>query len=92
MMLGLNDRIQARSDLLSVSMDGEMVILHTEKGVYLNLNDTATEALRLLETAKRVDELCDELVGIFNAPREEIERDILDLAQKMVEADLVRIV
>ncbi|WP_445681338.1 PqqD family protein [Radicibacter daui] len=91
-MLGLNDRVQARPDLLSVSADGEMVILDTENSVYLNLNETAAEALRRLETAKRLGELCDELVEVFDAPREEIERDVLEITRKMVEADLVRIV
>ncbi|MGE4220719.1 MAG: PqqD family protein [Alphaproteobacteria bacterium] len=91
-MLGLNDRVQARTDLLSVSADGEMVILHMEKGVYLNLNNTAAEALRRLETPKRLGELCNELVEVFDAPVEEIESDILELARQMVEADLIRIV
>ena len=91
-MLSVNDRLQARTNLLSVSIDGEMMILNTEKGIYVSLNDTAAEVLRQLENPRTIVDLCEGLVAVFDARGEEIESDILELARRMIDADLVRIV
>jgi hypothetical protein len=70
----------------------ETVMLNLTTGKYHGLNPTATRMLATLERSGTVAEALAELIGTYNAPAEEVERDLRGLCDALLERQLIVLV
>ena len=75
-------------DAVFRDLDGEAVILHLGSGTYFGLNAVGTRIWQLMEQDGRLTTVLDCLRSEYDAPSDVLERDLLDLVTRLVEARL----
>jgi len=86
----IDSLISAHEDVVAREVGGETVLLHLGSGTYFGLNAVGGRLWQLLDAGDQsIAGLCDVLAEEFDAPREVIEQDVLQLAAALVENGLV---
>jgi hypothetical protein len=75
-------------DAVFRDLDGEAVILHLDSGTYFGLNAVGTRIWQLMERDGRLTAVLDDLSTEYDAPPDVLERDLLDLVARLVDARL----
>jgi hypothetical protein len=75
-------------DAVFRDLDGEAVILHLDSGTYFGLNAVGTRIWQLMEREGRLTAVLDDLRAEYDAAPDVLERDLLDLVARLVEARL----
>jgi hypothetical protein len=75
-------------DVLVRDVDREAVLLDLEAGTYFGLNGVGTRIWHLLERDGRLKTVFDALCEEYEAAPDDIERDLLALVTRLVEARL----
>jgi hypothetical protein len=75
-------------DAVFRDLDGEAVILHLDSGRYFGLNAVGTRIWQLLERDGRLTAVLDDLRAEYEAAPDVLERDLLDLVSRLVDARL----
>jgi hypothetical protein len=75
-------------DAVFRDLDGEAVILHLDSGLYFGLNAVGTRIWQLLERDGRLTAVLDDLRAEYEAAPDVLERDLLDLVSRLVDARL----
>ncbi|WP_431860935.1 PqqD family peptide modification chaperone [Azospirillum sp.] len=82
-------RLRRAADVLAAEVDGEMVMMDVEKGVYFGLDAIGTDIWKRLEAPATAAELADTLSRDYDADPATIERDVLALLSSLSEQGLV---
>jgi hypothetical protein len=69
-------------------LDGEAVILRLDSGTYFGLNAVGTRIWQLMERHGRLAAVLDDLCAEYDAAPDVLERDLLDLVGRLVDARL----
>lgn len=87
----LTDRLSASNDVVAREVGGETILLDLASGTYFGLDPVGARIWTLIEEAAgfTLSQVCDALFEEFEVSREELERDVLDLAEKLTEHRLV---
>ena len=86
----LSDTFTVSEEVVAREVGGEMVLLDLESGQYFGLDTVGARIWELLSKRPHsLEELCDVIEAEFDAPRSQIEADLLALAQQMSEQDLI---
>ena len=85
------DRIVVVDGVMARQVGEQTVILDLASGTYFGLDTVGTFAWRLIEQGKSFDEICAGVFEAFEAPREEIERDLGELVDRLWEKKLIRL-
>lgn len=89
----LNDVIGASEDVVAREVSGETIMLDLESGLYFGLNSVGGRVWQCIESdACSIAKICDAIEEDFDAPRAEIERDVLALCDDLAERNLISIV
>jgi len=67
----LNTRVARSEEVLTSEVDGEVVMMSIEQGIYSGLDGIGSEIWGLLDSPLTVLEICDELMARYN-----VERDV----------------
>jgi hypothetical protein len=76
-------------DTVSRELDGEAVILELGSGTYFGLNAVGTRIWQLIGQHGRLAIVLDELCQEYDADRDVLQRDLLELVGRMADARLV---
>jgi pyrroloquinoline quinone biosynthesis protein D len=82
-------RLARGAKLREDSARGRWVVLAPER--MFVPDETALEVLKLLDGARSVDAVVDELAARFAAPREEIAGDVLEMLRDLAEKGVVTV-
>ncbi|HYH37821.1 MAG TPA: PqqD family peptide modification chaperone [Azospirillum sp.] len=82
-------RLKRADDVLATEVDGEMVMMDIEKGVYFGLDAVGTDIWKRLEAPVTAAELAEGLSLDYDADPATIERDVLALLTAMADQGLV---
>ena len=85
----LSDRIRIPEEVLARQVGEETVMLQLAKGTYFGLDPVGTRVWQLLREGRTLEQACDVMVEEFDVSREDVERDLLDLAQDLVRQGLI---
>jgi len=85
----LSDRIRIPEEVLARQVGEETVMLQLAKGTYFGLDPVGTRVWQLLCEGRTLEQACDVMVEEFDVSREDVERDLLDLAQDLVRQGLI---
>lgn len=89
--LDRSSRICRRPTVLATEVEGEVVMMDMENGLYFGLDAIGTDIWRRLETPMSVAELAAILRKEYAADTETIEHDVLVLISQMAERGLVEV-
>ncbi len=78
--------------LQTANVDDDIVILNMTTNSYVALDDIGRRIWELIETPRRVEELCTQLTGEFNGVPERIQTDVLSFLNELESEKLVRVV
>lgn len=82
-------RVQRATTPLATEVQGKMVMMDVEKGVYFALDVIGTDIWHRLAQPVLVTDLVAGLERDYDAPADTIERDVLAPLSRMVERGLV---
>lgn len=82
--------VVATSDHVACTVEGEAVILQLQDGVYYGLNTVGTRVWEFIQAPRRFSEIVDCVLGEFDVPRADCERDIAELLGELRSRGLAR--
>ena len=68
----------------------EAILIHLNTGVYYSLNDVGTSFWNLMDGQRTIGECAEAIAAEYNAPREVVLADLLELADELAAEDLAR--
>ncbi|AWK88543.1 PqqD family protein [Azospirillum thermophilum] len=89
--VGPSATVVRNDEVLAAVVDGELVLMSVEQGLYFGLDPIGADIWRRMETAVRVSDLCACLVADYDGDPMQIERDVLDLLGRMADRKLVSV-
>jgi len=87
--ISLDDRFACNEEILSNTIDGEVVMMSIEQGYYYGLDEIGSQIWEKLKTGVTLRNIVDQLLQDYDVNREKCERDLLKLMDDLVENDLV---
>ncbi len=87
--MDLNTRIQQREGVIHTEVNGEMVLMHVERGFYFSLNEVGAFIWKNIVKAESLAGLCSLVQQEFDVAEDQCREDILALAEKLGEEGLV---
>lgn len=86
----LDTVLSPSGEVLFQEIDGEAVILDLASEQYFGLDEVGTRIWSLLDGNAKLAIVLDALSAEYDAPADRIQADLLALAQRLLEAGLVR--
>jgi len=85
----VSDRVRIPPEVLARQVGEETVMLDLAKGAYFGLDSVGARIWQLLQEGKSLEEVRDAMADEYDAPPEEIERDLLALADNLLSDGLL---
>jgi hypothetical protein len=79
------------NNIIFSEMDGETVMMSVEKGEYYGVNPIGSRIWALLETPKKVSELCAALLPDYDVTAEQCSRDVMVFLSEMTEKGVIKV-
>lgn len=79
------------SEPFSAEIDGQMLLMGVDQGLYFGLDEIAGDIWRRLEFPIAVADLCAGLATDYDGESEVITRDVIDLLTRMANRGLVKV-
>jgi hypothetical protein len=89
--LSTDSIVSAVGGQLSADLEGEIVVLHLESGVYYGLSDVGARIWELIQNPISVGDVRDALLGEYQVEAAQCERDLLALLTELKAHELVEI-
>lgn len=83
--------VRKKDDVFAGVVDRETVAMNIQNGKYYHLNETGSRILDLLEEARSVKALCEELNTLFRAEGGVPEQEVVDFVGEMADLGLLAI-
>lgn len=90
--VSLSSRVVASRQQTSTEVDGEVVILNFDQGMYYGLDTVGAFVWKLLAKPREVEELRDAIVDEFDVPPDVCEGDLRELLVDLGDAGLIETV
>lgn len=89
--LNLNSLVSRSENVVDSTIDDEVVMMSIEHGTYSGLDTVGSEIWRLIETPKRVSEICDALMTRFDVEEERCQKDVLAFLSDLASDDTITV-
>ena len=87
------DSIVTHSDQqVGCRVDSEVVLMSVENGEYYNLNPVASDIWEMLIAPASISQIVDMAMERYTVEQDICKQDILDLVNKLISKDLVKVV
>jgi hypothetical protein len=83
--------ISRNASVLTAEVEGEIVMMSIEKGLYFGLDDIASDIWKRIEPPCSFGALVDRLVADYEADRATVAADVQTLLGRMAAQDVVRL-
>ena len=91
-LIRMDSKIVRDNEIIFSEMDGETVMMSIEKGEYYGINPIGSRIWGLLDSPKKVSELCDTLLPDYDVTPEQCAQDVLSFLNRMAEKGIIKIV
>lgn len=91
-MISLTTRLALHAQVRFRRFEDEGILLDQKSGEALVVSDVATRLLELSDGSRTLKDAAEVLSSEYDAPREQIEVDVLRFAGELVEGGLVSVV
>lgn len=89
MSLPPSTRFAVPDHVLVRELGGESVLLNLDTETYFGLDETGTRFWAALTSYPSLEEACRALDGVWDVDAERLERDVVELAEALVEKGLL---
>ncbi len=72
-------------------LSGESVLLQLDEGIYYGLDDVGTRLWQLMLEHKQLQQAFEAALAEFDVNADDLRRDLLDLAQQLVDRGLLSV-
>ena len=86
----MNRRFERDPGLIWADMDGETVMMSTEKGEYFGLGGIGSRIWELLEEPVTATRICEQIVAEFDVDAGACEADVVEFLSQLLEIELIR--
>ena len=87
--MNLSDKVTIPAQVMAREVGDETVILDLANGTYYGLDKVGARIWQLMAEGQTLMQVCEAMLAEYEVTREEIERDVLALAQTLMERKLV---
>jgi hypothetical protein len=87
--MNLTDKVVIPAQVMARQVGDETVILDLASGTYFGLDPVGARIWELMGEGKTLAQVCDVMQAEFEVTREDIERDVLDLVEKLHAQQLI---
>ena len=87
--MNLYDRLEISSEVVAREVGGETMLLDLVSGDYFSLDAVGGLVWQALEDGTSLAEVCDRIEAAYDVARDQLERDVLALADQLHEQGLV---
>jgi hypothetical protein len=87
--MNLTDKPTIPAQVMARQVGDETVILDLGSGTYFGLDPVGARIWQLIGERMTLGEICDTMLDEYDVSREQLERDVLDLADKLLEQKLI---
>jgi hypothetical protein len=91
-VVSLTDKVAWSDDQVGATMGGDFVLMSVATGKYYGLDSISSEIWRRIEQPTPVTTLCSGLVADYAAQVQEVERDVLQLLNRFLRENLIKVV
>ena len=89
--MNLSSKITIQAYVMARQVGEETVILDLVGGNYFGLDPVGARIWQLMSGDKTLAEVCETMLAAYEVSREDIERDVLALAQNLLSKKLISI-
>ena len=89
MQISLTDSVKRRADVLSTIVDGCVVLLDSNRQVFVGFDDIGTFIWQAVEMPTAVADLCVSLSKCYAAERSIIEDDVVEFLDQLLQQKLL---
>jgi len=89
--MNLSDKPTIPAQVMARKVGDETVILDLAGGTYYGLDPVGARVWQLMGEGKTLGEICDTMLDEYDVTREALQRDVIDLADKLLEQNLISI-
>lgn len=87
--MNLSDKVTIPPHVIARQVGEENVMLDLEKGAYFGLDPVGARVWQLLAEGMTLAQACDSLMEEYDVSREDIERDVIALAEHLAANGLI---
>ena len=87
--MNLSDKVTIPAQVLARAVGDETIILDLASGTYFGLDAIGGRIWELMSEGKSLAEICDAMGGEYDVSREDIERDVVRLAETLSAKQLI---
>lgn len=91
MTINLSDKVSQSDHQVSTEVDGEVVMMSVEKGMYFGLDEVGTRIWQLLENPVSVSELLATLLHEYEDNKNNCKLDLLVLLDDLYKQELIHV-
>ena len=81
--------VEVPDHVIARKVSDEMVLMDLETGTYFSLDPVGARVWELLGQGMALSAVCEAIFSEYDAPRETIETDVLELCDDLVEKKLI---
>jgi hypothetical protein len=89
--MNLTDKAIIPAQVMARQVGDETVILDLAGGTYYGLDPVGARIWQLMGEGKPLGEICDTMLDEYDVSREALQRDVLELAGKLLERKLISV-
>lgn len=89
--MNLTDKVTIPTQVMARQVGDETVILDLGSGTYFGLDPVGARIWQLMGEAKTLGEICGTMMDEYDVSREALERDVVELADKLLEQKLISV-
>jgi hypothetical protein len=89
--MNLTDKPTIPAQVMARQVGDETVILDLGSGTYFGLDPVGARIWQLIGEGKALGEICDTMLDEYEVTREALQRDVVDLVDKLLEQKLISI-
>ena len=87
--MNLSDKVSIPPQVMARTVGDETVILDLASGTYFGLDPVGARIWELMGEGKTLAEICEQMLDEYEVSRDDLERDVLRLAQELTDQGLV---
>ena len=91
-MIRLDDTIMVNENLMVADLEGEMVLLDTQSGIYFGLNAVGSRIWELASEPQFIKDIVSTLVSEYDVSEEQLEDDVLNFVNSLFQRSLVHVI
>ena len=89
--MNLSDKVSIPPQVMARTVGDETVIPDLASGTYFGLDPVGARIWELMEEGKTLSEVCGQMLEEYEVSRDDLERDVLRLAQELTDQGLVHL-